>query len=145
MAKRARTSPDAAADRLARAAYDLHAAVERELRGVLDELGLTIALADALWQLDPARGALSRRELAERLCCHPSNVTFLIDRLERLRLVVRAPAESDRRVRALELTAAGIKTRERLIATIAGSALFGALTAGERRELAALLNRCLRT
>jgi DNA-binding MarR family transcriptional regulator len=139
----ARAKLDADDLRLTGAVYELHAAVDRELGGVLDELALTIALADAIWQLDPELGAISRRELAERLGCHPSNVTFLIDRLERRGLVVRAPAKGDRRVRALALTPAGIKVRERLIATIAGSPLFGALTARERRELTALLNRCV--
>jgi MarR family transcriptional regulator, organic hydroperoxide resistance regulator len=144
MARRPTAKPDATGSQLARAAYELHTAVERELREVLDELGLTIALADALWQLDPALGALSRRELAERLRCHPSNVTFLIDRLERRRLVVRAPAAGDRRVRALELTPAGAKTRERMIVTLARSRLFGELESGERRELVRLLSRCIR-
>ena len=127
---------------LAQAAYALHAAVERELHGTLAELDLTIALADALWQLDPELGPLSRRELAERLHCDPSNVTFLVRRLEHRVLVERARVEADRRVNALALTPAGVDVRNRLIATLAGSPLFARLTRAEQGELAHLLTRC---
>jgi DNA-binding MarR family transcriptional regulator len=127
--------------RLAEAAYELHAALERELHDLLVELDLTVALADALWQLDPALGPLSRRALAERLRCDPSNVTFLADRLQQRRLVSRTRAGSDRRVSALALTAAGIEVRDRLIATIAASPMFDKLTSAEQQQLAELLRR----
>jgi len=127
---------------LAQAAYAVHAALEHELHGTLLELDLTIPLADVLWQLDPELGPLSRRELAERLHCHPSNVTFLIDRLERRGFVARARVNADRRVKALALTPAGVQVRERLIVTLAESAMFAELTRAEQRQLADLLGRC---
>jgi DNA-binding MarR family transcriptional regulator len=130
--------------RLAQAAYGLHAALEGELHQTLIQLDLTLPLADVLWQLDPALGPISRRELAERLGCDPSNVTFLIDRLERRRLVARARSSGDRRVRTLRLTEEGSRTRRRLIETIARSSIFTGLTSGEQRELTELLDRCLR-
>jgi MarR family transcriptional regulator, organic hydroperoxide resistance regulator len=128
--------------RLAHVAYELHANLERALSSVLVELDLTLPLADALWQLDPALGPLSRRELAERLACHPSNVTFLVNRLERQHLVTRGPGAGDRRVRALMLTPAGVRARTRLISTLAESALFSRLTTDQQRQLAELLGRC---
>ena len=128
---------------LAGAAYALHAALERHLHDTLVELDLTVPLADALWQLDPALGPLSRRELAERLRCDPSNVTFLVGRLEKRRLVRRARSDGDRRVKALALTPAGARIRNRLIATIARSPLFGELTSAQQRQLAGLLQRCV--
>jgi MarR family transcriptional regulator, organic hydroperoxide resistance regulator len=131
--------------RLAHAAYELHANVERSLHDALVELDLTLPLADALWQLDPALGPLSRRELADRLSCDPSNVTFLVNRLQRRRLVTRAPAAGDRRIRALVLTPAGVQAREDLIATLAGSSLFSRLTPAQQRQLAELLGRCARS
>jgi MarR family transcriptional regulator, organic hydroperoxide resistance regulator len=131
------------AHQLARAAYDLHAALEGHLHDTLIELDLTLPLSDVLWQLDPALGPLSRRELAERLRCDPSNVTFLVDRLERLRLVSRARASSDRRVKVLALTPAGLEVRERLIATLAESPMFSGLTGAQQRQLAGLLQRCV--
>lgn len=129
--------------RLAHAAYGLHTSLESALHDTLVELDLTLPLADALWQLDPALGPLSRRELAERLRCDPSNVTFLVGRLEERRLVRRAPAATDRRVKALALTPAGTVARHRLIAAIAESSMFTRLTATQQRELADLLGRCV--
>jgi DNA-binding MarR family transcriptional regulator len=119
-------------------------ALERDLHDTLEELDLTVSLSDAVWQLDPALGPLSRRELAERLRCDPSNVTFLVNRLEERRLVSRAPAGSDRRVKALALTPAGVQVRNRLVATIAASSMFSELTRPEQRHLADLLQRCSR-
>jgi MarR family transcriptional regulator, organic hydroperoxide resistance regulator len=142
----AQRPPDEAAPlayRLAQAAYQIHTALERELHDTLVGLELTIPLADALWQLDPALGPLSRRALAERLRCDPSNVTFLVDRLEERGLVSRARAGGDRRVKALALTAAGAEARRRLIATIARSSMFSELTRAEQRQLADLLGRCV--
>jgi DNA-binding MarR family transcriptional regulator len=127
--------------RLAQAAYALHTALEAHVHDTLEELNLTVPLADALWQLDPAHGPVSRRALAERLRCDPSNVTYLIDRLERRRLVNRSRAD-DRRVTALALTPAGIEARDRLITTIAESPLFRELTSAEQRQLTDLLQRC---
>jgi DNA-binding MarR family transcriptional regulator len=143
VAKRLRHGRNPSPYRLAHAAYGLHAALERHLHDTLLELDLTIALSDAVWHLDPALGPLSRRELAARLHCDPSNVTYLVDRLEKRRLVTRAPTGSDRRVRALSLTPAGIDVRDRLIATIAQSSMFSALTHAQQRQLAELLERCV--
>jgi DNA-binding MarR family transcriptional regulator len=137
-----RVKPSRISYELAQAAYAVHTALERELHDALVELELTTALADALWQLDPELGPLSRRELAERLCCDPSNVTFLVDRLERRRLIARARVDADRRVKALALTPAGVEVRNRLIATLAESAMFARLTRAEQGELADLLGRC---
>jgi MarR family transcriptional regulator, organic hydroperoxide resistance regulator len=128
---------------LAEAAYALHAALERHLHDALVELDLTIALSDAIWQLDPKLGPLSRRELAERLHCDPSNVTFLVDRLESRRLLTRARARSDRRTQALALTPAGIEVRDRLFRTIADSSMFTTLTRAQQRQLVDLLQRCI--
>ena len=130
---------------LAQLAYELHAALERHLHDTLEELDLTVALADALWQLDPALSPLSRRELADRLRCDPSNVTFLVNRLEQRRLISRARAAGDRRVKALALTQAGVEVRNRLIATLAQSPMFSQLTGTQRRHLADLLGRCVRS
>jgi MarR family transcriptional regulator, organic hydroperoxide resistance regulator len=143
VAKRSLDEPQALTLELAQAAYELHVRLERQLQGPLQELGLTLPLADALWQLDPARGPVSRRELAERLHCDPSNVTFLVDRLQERKLVARGRARGDRRVRALMLTPSGAEVRTRLITTVARSQLFTQLTPPQRRQLATLLARCV--
>ena len=140
--RRSSHEPIPLAHQLARAAYELHAGLERHLHGTLIELELTLPLSDVLWQLDPALGPLSRRELAERLRCDPSNVTFLVDRLQERRLVSRARGAGDRRVKLLALTSAGLEVRDRLIATLAESSMFTGLTSAQQRQLAALLQRC---
>jgi MarR family transcriptional regulator, organic hydroperoxide resistance regulator len=143
VAKQPPEEPGRLAYQLAHAAYELHAALERHLHDTLQELDLTVSLSDALWQLDPALGPLSRRELARRLRCDPSNVTFLVNRLERRCLVSRARSAGDRRVKALALTPAGVEVRNRLIATIADSPMFSELTSTQQQQLADLLERCV--
>ena len=143
MAKRPSATPVPLTHQLAQLAFELHTALERHLHDTLEELDLTLTLADTLWQLDPTLGPLSRRQLAERLRCDPSNVTFLVNRLEQRRLVTRAQAGRDRRIKALALTRAGVEVRNRLIDTIAESSMFGRLTSARQRQLANLLQRCV--
>ncbi len=57
---------------------------------------------------------VSMRAFAEELACDPSNVTGLVDRVERLGLVDRIPAAADRRIRMLTLTAKGRTLRDRI-------------------------------
>ncbi len=79
--------------------YAVTTALQQVTGKMLQEIGLTEALADALWQLDPADGPQSRRSLADRLHCDPSNVTFLVDRLEERGLVERVNDLHDRRIK----------------------------------------------
>ena len=57
-------------------------------------------------------------------------------------MVARARVRADQRVKALALTSSGVEVRERLIATLAESAMFARLTPAEQRQLADLLGRC---
>ena len=57
---------------------------------------------------------VSMRAFAEELSCDPSNVTGLVDRVERLGLVDRIPDPGDRRIRVLTLTAKGRRLRDRI-------------------------------
>jgi DNA-binding MarR family transcriptional regulator len=57
---------------------------------------------------------VSMRAFAEELSCDPSNVTGLVDRVERLGLVDRIPDPGDRRIRVLSLTAKGRRLRDRI-------------------------------
>src|SRR5204862_1694123 len=58
-------------------------------------------------------------ELAKRLACDNSNVTWITDRLEERGLVERRPATHDRRVRLLVLTDAGRRLRGEVAARLA--------------------------
>src|SRR5437588_1935629 len=127
---------------LAEGVYNVHGSLQRSVSTVLRDLNLTEALADAVWQLDPADGPQSRRALAARLHCDPSNVTLLVDRLQARGLVETHLDRNDRRMKAIALTSAGRRARARLVATTAESQTFASLTVAERRQLARLLARC---
>ena len=70
------------------------------------------------------------RELAERLRCDPSNVTFLVDRLEE-RHLASGPAEAGIDASRCSLTPAGVEVRSRLTATLAESPIFTGLTSAQ--------------
>lgn len=74
-------------------------------------LGLSGAQVKVLLSLVPGE-AVPMRSLAERLNYDASNLTTLVDRLQRRGAVERRPDPVDRRVKALVLTPAGEQTRE---------------------------------
>ncbi|GLY06526.1 MULTISPECIES: MarR family transcriptional regulator [Actinoplanes] len=108
---------------------------------IATELGLTPAQALALVNL---RGPAPMRDLADVLGCDASNVTGIVDGLERRGLVTRRPGPSDRRVKHLVLTEEGTRRRDQLTAEADARAagLFGVLGADQahlRDLLAAII------
>ncbi len=97
----------------------------------------------ALRHLEPGQ-PLPMSALAGLLHCDSSNVTGIVDRLEARGLVERRPAEHDRRVKQLIVTAAGEAVRdqvgERMRELPEG---FGRLSEDEQRRLATLLRKLL--
>jgi DNA-binding MarR family transcriptional regulator len=84
------------------------------------------------------------RELAAWLSCEPSNVTGIIDGLERRGLVTRQPDQSDRRVKYVVLTEAGEHRRAELRARSQEHAeTIFALADADRSRLRDLLARVL--
>ncbi len=112
---------------------------------VAGELGLTPPQMFALRALDP-QSPVPMRELAAQLQCDSSNVTGLVDGLEAQGLVERRPAEHDRRVRMLVVTARGAQVRER-INTVAEEVppALAALGIEDQRALRDILRRALRS
>ena len=135
------TATEQLAAELAQRVFELAGVLEAHVGVVLRDLDLTAALADVLWKIDPAADPPSRRELAARLQCDPSNVTFLADRLEARGLIERVVDDRDRRLKAMRLTPAGAAARSRLLAAFASGSPFARLTAAEQRHLADLLAR----
>lgn len=88
----------------------------RESQRLFRPHGLTAAQFNVLNLLDAAEseGGLSQRELADRLVVDRSNVTGLVDRMEKAGWVFRADDPSDRRVYRVRLTAAGRKLRRKM-------------------------------
>src|SRR5207302_5634338 len=72
--------------------------------------------------IEPGRPVPMGR-LADTLSCDASNVTGLVDRLERRGLVERRPSAEDRRVKVLELTPTGSRIRELLLRRMTGKSL----------------------
>src|SRR6267378_8455462 len=110
---------------------------------ILAELELTEALGDVLWQLGAVGQAVSMRDLAGRLQCDPSNVTFLADRLEERGLIERRSDLSDRRVKLLALTPAGLAVRMRIVQAAATSSPLARLSPADQQRLCRLLDKCL--
>ncbi|MFI7080459.1 MarR family winged helix-turn-helix transcriptional regulator [Micromonospora sp. NPDC049903] len=101
-------------------------------------LGLTPAVARALYELDPDR-PLPARELAEQLRCDRSNVTALVDKLERAGLVERRADPADRRQRTLVVTEAGRRMRDRVHEVLSDSRLLAGLSTEELAVLGELV------
>jgi MarR family 2-MHQ and catechol resistance regulon transcriptional repressor len=101
--------------------------------------GLTVSqlgVLEALWHLGP----LCQRELGDKLLKSSSNVTTVIDNLERRGLVTRQRAGLDRRVITIRLTEAGRRTIQKAFPPHLRDILaaFAHLDAAEQRELGRL-------
>ncbi len=91
-------------ERVSRLSVALHGLVTE----VAARRGMTSQQAGLLRSLEEPR---SMSALAAERACDPSNITGLVDRLERLGLVERRPGPADRRIRLLALTPAGRRMR----------------------------------
>lgn len=101
---------------------------------------LSAQQAQLLSRLDPEAPA-SMRQLAELLGCDASNVTGLTDRLERRGLVERRGLPSDRRVKQVAVTPAGIALAQAFREEVAAETLLHPLKLDELQTLCGLLER----
>lgn len=135
--------PDAASRMVTESIGRLFFSAENQQRfhGTADELGLAPPTLKALLDLVPGE-ARPMRELADDWGCDASFVTVTCDGLEAKGYVERRVAEHDRRVKQVELTAAGIEAQAWAASRVYGPrAGFAALTASEQRTLARLLGK----
>src|SRR5882757_1496341 len=102
----------AAADSLAAEAWGLLIPLVYPPRfiEIAHKLGVTPSLLGALRFLEQPQ---TMGRMAELLHCDPSNVTGIVDALEDRNLAARKPSADDRRVKVVELTAAGKRLRGR--------------------------------
>jgi len=84
----------------------------RQFSERIADVGLHPALFRVLNLVDAAEGR-SQQAIGEAIEVPPSRMVGLVDELEQLGLVERRPHPTDRRVRALYLTAKGRETLER--------------------------------
>ena len=84
------------------------------------------------------------RELAVELVCDASNVTGLVDRLEKRGLLERRATEDDRRVKCVHLTPAGRRVREKLDRRfLEPPPAIAALNVADQNALREILDRAL--
>ena len=93
--------------------YRVVRSFERADRLLVEPLGVTVSQAYALLAL-PGESAISMGDLSERLGVAGSTATRMVDQLARKGLVLRAPAEEDRRVWSVRLTPEGREVRAHL-------------------------------
>ena len=106
---------------------------------IAPKLGVTPSLLSALRFLE---GPQTMGRMAELLRCDPSNVTGIVDALEERKLARRTPAADDRRVKVVELTAAGRKLRARAVVEMyKPPAWIKNLAAADQRKLRDILRR----
>jgi MarR family transcriptional regulator, organic hydroperoxide resistance regulator len=104
---------------------------------------LSAVQCHVLHLIEPGR-PLPMSRLARALACDASNVTGLVDRLEALGLVARRPSPDDRRVKVLDLTAAGARLRDQLLQRMtAHPQPLSRLSVQERKALVRILERLL--
>jgi DNA-binding MarR family transcriptional regulator len=125
-----------------KALIDLMQSQKRTAAARFAEIDMTMQSAHALHVLPPE--GITMRALADELSCDASNVTGVVDRLEKRGLIERRSDEADRRVKCVHLTAAGRRMRERIEALfLTAPPAIAALSAEDQRTLRAILERAL--
>ena len=124
--------------KLSRACDSLQAPLDR----ALGELGLTtgqLGILEALLHL----GTMCQRDLGEKLLRSNSNVTTVLDNLEKGGLIRRERRQDDRRVVDVSLTGKGRTVIEKVFPRHAANIadLFDGLTAGEQEQLGKLCKK----
>jgi len=123
---------------LFRAADTIDRLLQQQLKG--DNLtGPQFGVLETLYHLGP----MEQHLLAEKLLVSRGNITFIVDNLEQMRLIVRSVGSKDRRCNQVILTDAG---REKIAAIFPQKAAFIAgimavLDQGEQEQLASLLKK----
>lgn len=135
------TTPDSSTAQLADLFFRLSKRIRHRSAEHLAPVGLTPAQARALRVISHSDQPLRIVALAARLDIVPRSATAVVDALEELGLVARAPDPDDRRSVLVALTPAGTDLVQRLRDTRRQAAedLFLALSPADRAELTRLL------
>ena len=122
---------------------DLVMAERARIPQIAAEFRLSPPQVHALRVLSPEQ-PLPMGRLACALGCDASNVTGIVDRLEKRGLIERRASEHDRRVKVLVVTAEGAQVRRRLLLMLGEPPQsIAALSPADRRRLARLLRLAL--
>ncbi|MFI5718837.1 MarR family winged helix-turn-helix transcriptional regulator [Nocardia sp. NPDC051750] len=127
------TDPRTSNDDLVSAFGGLYREVNAFYGAVAREFGLTAQQIALLCEVKGRRPSFG--ELAASLGCDKTNITGMVDRLERRGYLTREPDPADRRVSRVVLTADGIAVGEEIRAAVSGRLTTGTST-GTPGELA---------
>ena len=116
-------------------------AVEARLEAAVSPIGLSLAKLAVLHLLAEAHQPLPLSQLAERQHCVRSNMTQLVDRLEKDGVVRRRADPDNRRSVRAALTPAGQRTHDAGMEALAAEqrAIMESLSAGEAASLMGVL------
>ena len=115
--------------------------VRNRLNEAAATLGVSPGLMKALFFLEPDE-SVRMGDLAEHLSCDASYVTNLADALEARGFAERRPHPTDRRVKTLVLSAAGVAAKQQLFDLIyEPPPEIDLLSAAEQRQLRDLLSK----
>ena len=118
-------------------------AVEARLEAAVSPMGLSLAKLGLLHHLAEAKEPLPLSELAEHQNCVRSNITQLVDRLEKEGLVRRRPDPQDRRSIRAALTPAGEQAYQKAKRALAEEqrAIVDSLSSGDAASLRGVLEQ----
>lgn len=116
--------------------------LKNELEKELKPLGISYAQRVILIRLSEQDG-LTQKELAQDTYFEQSNMTLMLDKLERKGLIKRAPKENDRRAYLVTITKEGLALIDTLV-TIGDNVIekaFQGVDQRQKEELAQLLEK----
>jgi DNA-binding MarR family transcriptional regulator len=125
-------------EEIARRLMDLFAQTLDHQGTFLETLGLTYSQAKLLWRLEVG-DTPSLKELARRCGVDPSNLGDVVDQLTERKLVLSRPAEHDKRVRVVRLTADGVRLRRRLVTCMSQNPALDGLSPQRQDQLLEIL------
>ena len=136
-----RTSRDDLADQTWGAVLSFFSTRRQVFVEVAVEFDLTPGDLHALMALDPDEPR-PMKAMAQTFRCDPSNVTWMVDRLEQRGIVERRSLAHDRRVRAVAVTDDGRALRDRVAARLTvAPPEFATLSGAELETLRALIDK----
>jgi DNA-binding MarR family transcriptional regulator len=91
--------------------------VKQGLVRISEEYGLTVVQSITLCLLEPGK-PIPMNSLSTLLGCDPSNATGIVDRLTAGSYIERKESAADRRIKTIELTAAGRELRNKVLQRI---------------------------
>lgn len=118
-------------------------AVEARLEAAVSPMGLSLAKLGLLHHLAEAKEPLPLSELAQHQNCVRSNITQLVDRLEKEGLVRRRPDPEDRRSIRAALTPAGEQAYQKAKRALAEEqrAIVDSLSSGDAASFRGVLEQ----